>query len=193
MTESPPAPPFADLVERIAASQDKQAFSTLFEHFAPRIKSWLMGGGCPEGSADELAQETLLAVWHKATSYQRKRAAVSTWVFTIARNKRIDRLRKERRPTVHLDDPSVVVTEQPTGYAWDEIIVEQGRLEESIGELPAEQQEVLHQFYVQDKSHSAIANLEACRAGGRIPDSAESPWPTGPPRLDFKTADFRVG
>jgi len=157
MTESPSTPPFADLVERIAASHDRQAFSTLFEHFAPRIKSWLMGGGCPEGSADELAQETLLAVWHKAGSYQRNRAAVSTWVFTIARNKRIDRIRRERRPTVCLDDPSVKVANESDGYAWDEIAGVQGRLEQSIGELPEEQRDVLHKFYIEDKSHSTIA------------------------------------
>jgi len=158
MTRSPPASPFADLVEQIAGSRNRQAFSTLFEHFAPRIKSWLMGGGCPEGSADELAQETLLAVWHQADSYRRNRAAVSTWVFTIARNKRIDRLRKERRPTVRLDDPTVVVADESAHYAWDEIIVEQGRIERSIADLPEEQQVVLRQFYVQDKSHSVIAN-----------------------------------
>lgn len=117
-----------------------------------------MGGGCPESSADELAQETLLAVWHKAGSYRSSRAAVSTWVFTIARNKRIDRLRKERRPTVSLDDPSVVIADESAGYAPDEFAGEQGQLEQSIAELPKEQQDVLRKFYVEDKSHSIIAN-----------------------------------
>ncbi len=147
-----------DLVRRVAESRDREAFGKLFEHFAPRVKSWLMGGGSDASTADELAQETLLVVWHRANTYRDSRAAVSTWVFTMARNTRIDRLRRERRPTIDLDDPNLAPSNPPrSDWSWELLAGAQHRLEESISSLPEEQTLVLHKFYVEDKSHGAIA------------------------------------
>jgi RNA polymerase sigma factor (sigma-70 family) len=158
MTEQSSTSQFSDMVGRIVESGDRQAFAGLFEHFAPRIKSWLMAAGCcPESTAEELVQESMLALWHQAGSYRRDRAAVSTWVFTIARNKRIDRLRRERRPTPLMEEQSAKPADTSRDYGWDVIAGEQRRLEQSIDELPSEQQDVLHKFYVEDKSHSLIA------------------------------------
>ncbi len=142
----------------IAESRDKQAFAALFSHFAPRLKSWLTSGGADEATAEELAQETMLTVWRRAGSYRPDRASPSTWIFTIARNKRIDRLRRQRRPTVALDAPGV--ERKPSGvrtYSWDIIAGEEKRLVEALAQLPAEQSELLRQVYVEDKSHRHIA------------------------------------
>ena len=49
---------WAGLIEAVAKSQDRTAFSTLFEHFAPRVKTFMRRSGASEASADELAQET---------------------------------------------------------------------------------------------------------------------------------------
>ena len=57
------------LIRTIATDQDRAAFAALFEYFAPRIKSFLLRSGANEASAEELAQETMLAVWRKAASF----------------------------------------------------------------------------------------------------------------------------
>ncbi len=148
----------ASQLQAVAERKDKQAFAELFAHFAPRLKTWLMKGGADETSAEEVAQETMLTVWHRAQSYRPDRAAVSTWVFRIARNKRIDRLRKERRPMVDLDDPAVVkAPPEKRGYSWDIIAGEENRLRREIDALPQEQSHLLRMFYVEDKSHRIIA------------------------------------
>lgn len=86
----------ARLIERVAATQDRHAFMLLFAHFGPRVKAFMMRSGASDAYAEELAQETLLAVWRKAHSYDADRASAATWIFTIARNLRIDGLRREK-------------------------------------------------------------------------------------------------
>jgi hypothetical protein len=84
----------ADLLQRIAERGDAEAFNELFQSFAPRVKSYMMRQGANPTTAEELAQETLLMVWRKAGLYSRDKGSASTWIFTIARNLRIDRLRR---------------------------------------------------------------------------------------------------
>lgn len=93
--------PSADQMKRwlaaVAAEQDRAAFGDLFRYFAPRVASFMQRGGLSPSEAEEIAQETMVAVWRKAALYDPAQAGVSTWVFTIARNLRIDRARKDRR------------------------------------------------------------------------------------------------
>ena len=89
---------WVDHVRRIRDAQDQAAFAELFQHFAPRIKAFLMKSGSDATMAEECAQEVMATLWHKAHLFDPTRATVATWVFTIARNKRIDVLRKQRRP-----------------------------------------------------------------------------------------------
>ena len=102
------------LIEAVAARGDREAFATLFEYFAPRIKTYMRRSGASEQSADELAQEALLAVWSKAKLFDPESVGATAWIFTIARNLRIDSLRREKRtgtdytveidPEFHIDD-----------------------------------------------------------------------------------------
>jgi RNA polymerase sigma-70 factor (ECF subfamily) len=85
----------ADLLRRVAERGDVEAFRSLFQAYAPRVKSFMMRQGADAGTAEELAQETLLAVWRKARLYSGEKGSASTWIYTIARNLRIDRLRRE--------------------------------------------------------------------------------------------------
>jgi len=94
----PDASPADELIERVARTGDRAAFAELFRLFAPRLKSYLMRQGCDFAVAEELMQETMVMVWRRAASFDRSRAGVATWLFTIARNKRIDALRRQRRP-----------------------------------------------------------------------------------------------
>ena len=91
----------------VATRRDRQAFAVLFKHFAPRIKGYLLRAGSAESAAEELAQETMVSVWRKAASFDPARAQLSTWIFTIARNLRVDRHRRDGSVTEHetaLDD-----------------------------------------------------------------------------------------
>lgn len=79
----------------VAEAGDRAAFAALYEHFAPRLKAYLLRLRVPEDVAEELAQESLIVAWNRAASFDPAQASVSTWLFTILRNKRIDRLRRE--------------------------------------------------------------------------------------------------
>ena len=144
------------LLVSVAKDRDKGAFVKLFEYFAPRVKSYLMSNGCTPEVADDLAQETMLAVWDKAPSYDPKKAAVSTWIFTIARNKRIDVLRKENRPAPHPDDPFFVEDVLRPDEYYD-VEAEQRVVAEALKTLPEEQADLVRMNFFEDKSHADIA------------------------------------
>ena len=158
-----PTPPdasrdmFADLVAAIAANRDRQAFIRLFEHFAPRVKSYLMRLGAQAAEADELAQEALLAVWQKAATFDRQQSSVSTWLFTIARNKRIDAIRRTRRPELDPEDPALVPAAPEQADEILQAAQSATRLRAAIAELPGDQRELLVLAFFQEKSHSDIA------------------------------------
>jgi RNA polymerase sigma-70 factor, ECF subfamily len=150
-------PPFVDLLVAVAERQDRAAFATLFGHFAPRLKAYIRRLGMEDARAEELAQEVMLIVWRRAGLYDRTQASVSTWIFTIARNKRIDELRRERRPEIDPDDLALVEDTGPPA----EVLIAQGevgrRLHAAVAELPEEQAIVLRKNFFEDKAHGAIA------------------------------------
>lgn len=147
----------ADLLQRVAANGDVEAFRALFETYAPRVKSYMLRQGADPATAEELAQETLLAVWRKAALYSDEKGSATTWIFTIARNLRIDRLRKEvvwqPLPENNDERPS----EDP---APDEELSERERGERvraMLTELPPDQSEVVNLAFIEGLSHSEIA------------------------------------
>ena len=147
-----------DLLLRVGQKRDREAFIALFRYFAPRLKSWLMGQGADESAAEELVQNTMTAVWEKASSYRPEKAGAGTWIFTIARNKRIDALRKIKYPELDIDAPEVaarlegVPAEEP--YASQKLYKKMG---EELKKLPPEQVELLKKAYFENKSHQDIA------------------------------------
>ncbi len=153
---------WSEKIESIALNQDRAAFAELFEFFAPRIKAFVMSaqnGFIGNELAEEITQEVLLKVWRKAGSYDAKNANVSTWIYTIARNTRIDVLRKHSFEECPLEVDDI----------WDEQSDEQGPLQtlqqqkakrlidEKMKELPDEQRQVIYKSYMEGKSHSEIA------------------------------------
>jgi len=148
---------WAGLVERIARDADREAFGALFRHFAPRIKSYLMRLGANPGQAEELAQEAMIIVWRKAASFDRAQSSVATWLFTIARNKRIDAIRRERRPEIDPSDPALVPEPAPAADVALSAEQQAGRLRAAIATLPAEQADLLKLAFYEDKSHGDIA------------------------------------
>ena len=146
-----------DLIGKVAKSKDKQAFSEFFSLVAPRVKGYLMKLGSSDIIAEDLLQEVMLTVWKRAETFDRSKAAVSTWLFTIARNKRIDLLRKEIRPELDPEDPMLSREDEKLADTAYEEKQDSEKILEAINTLPKEQSRLINMTFYEDKSHSIIA------------------------------------
>ena len=142
-------------LKRIQADQDQRAFAELFAHFAPRVKAFLMKSGASPSMAEECTQEVMATLWHKAHLFDPSRASVATWIFTIARNKKIDALRKQRRP----EPENLEWGPEAEPEAADILVLQQEsqQLTEAMTALPSQQRELVEKAYFGDLSHSEIA------------------------------------
>lgn len=147
----------AEQLRLVAQSQDRAAFAIVFDYYAPRIKAYLMRAGADAAAAEELMQEAMIAVWRKAGRFEPGKASPSTWIFTIARNLRIDAFRRDRRRHLDPDDPELapVSAEPADAILSRDQDAEQARL--VLSQLPADQQTVLRMAYYDDLSQSEIA------------------------------------
>ncbi len=147
--------PWVEEMHLIRDLHDTQAFARLFEHFAPRIKGYLIKSGADATMAEECAQDVMTTLWRKAAQFDPARASVATWIFTIARNRRIDLVRRSRRP-------------EPEELAWgpepepeqSEILETQqeaAQLAEAIATLPAAQRSLIEKAYFADQTQAEIA------------------------------------
>lgn len=149
---------------RLVAEQDRQAFGRLFKHFAPQIKAFGLSTVIPDRSgqfADELVQEVMITVWHKAASYDSGKAGVATWIFTIARNKRIDLLRKSKRHAgmLDIDDVWPLEDEDANPFQILQQRAAEQRVRDLLQDLPAAQREAVGLAFIEGKSHSEIAEM----------------------------------
>ncbi len=138
-------------LEQLAKSHDKQLFMQFYDHFSPRLNSWLLGLTKDSNVAEDLVQEAMLTVWRKAGQYDKSKAAASTWLFRIARNLYIDQLRRQQ----------VRERNKPTesdGEAVDhQLNLDGSRIREAIKALPVQQAQVIYKSYFEGKSHGEIA------------------------------------
>jgi RNA polymerase sigma-70 factor, ECF subfamily len=156
---------FRALIKRVAQNHDRQAFAQLFDHFAPRLKSFMMRKNASAELAEDLVQDAMIAVWKKAGLYEPSKGSVTTWVFTIARNLRIDRIRRDvHMPTTDLgdyDEPS----EDPDGEQLLGRKQEDGLVARALQNIPEEQRQVLLLSFVEDMPQSEIAEKLAIPLG----------------------------
>lgn len=153
-----PQPPDANaLVAAIAERSDKAAFTALFEIFAPRVKSFMMRRGLPAQAAEDIAQETMLAVWRKAASFSSERGNAAAWIFTIARNAAINRQRRERETRM----PEVRGVEEADPAASIETVMisteQAASLRQALAMLSPEQNLIVKLAFFQDQPHSDLA------------------------------------
>lgn len=149
----------AALIRRIADDADRDAFALLFEHFAPRVKAYMRKLGAMDAQAEDMAQEALFAVWRKAAMFDPARAGASTWVFTIARNLRIDTLRRER-PTDPLPEGELPGAEEQPGAESEMIIEERDQsLRAALSLLPPQQAQLVRLAFYEDRPHREIENM----------------------------------
>jgi len=154
---------WAELIRKIEINKDVSAFEEIFNYFAPRVKAFLMKSGADPQMAEECTQEVLATVWRKSHLFDPSRAGASTWIFTIARNKKIDAIRKQNRP-----EPEQLYPEQdyePDQEAVVELQQETERLVTALGELPEKQRILVEKAYLGELSHSEIAEITGLPLG----------------------------
>jgi len=153
--------PWAECVRLVAHKRDRAAFQQLYKHYTPLIRAFLlksMGAGGDRAEAEEITQEVLIKVWNKAASFNSSKASVNTWIFTIARNTRIDFIRRNERNGRNIEIEDI----------WHEpdspeplVDLQQRRAEQVIRQamatLPDEQTQVLYKAFMEGKSHNEVA------------------------------------
>ena len=149
-------------LEEVARDRDREAFAALFSHFAPLLKGFALSapGLSSNALAEELVQEVMLRIWNRACTFDARRASATTWIYTLARNCRIDLLRQKsrRREELDVDELWELASEDE---ALDEA-ASRHRLEQalhgSLPSLPPEQRELINKVYMEGKSHSEAAS-----------------------------------
>lgn len=145
------------LLLRIAGG-DRAAFARMFEIYARRVKSYLMRLGASASAAEDLTQDAMVAVWRRAASFDAAKAKASTWIYVIARNAWIDKLRRERVELAYRDSlaPEEASEEESPAHAVDRgQTVEQ--VAAALSALSAEQRQVVQLSFFEDRPHSEIA------------------------------------
>ena len=153
--ELPPAE-LARLLVTVGQNRDIGAFEILFRYYAPKIRAFMAMKTKDRQAAEELMQETMTSVWTKAAQFDPTRGNVSAWIFTIARNIRIDAYRR-KRPVFDLDDQALAPEEAPPADREFQQAQEADILRSALALLPPEQQDVLKKAFFEDTPHSAIA------------------------------------
>lgn len=147
----------AQCIVAIAASKDRHAFTLLYRHFAPRLKSFYQRSAMAPNVAEELAQETMLQVWRKAALFDPSRAGAGTWIFTIAKNLRIDHLRKDRLAMSSDVEPAEEADEAPNGEEMMLSGEQEQRVRVALSSLSNEQAAIVRLSFFSEKAHAEIA------------------------------------
>lgn len=156
-------PDWVELMRRIRDKKDRAAFRIVFMHFAPRVKGFLMKSGSDPAMAEECAQDVMTTLWRKADQFDPTRASVSTWIFTIARNRRIDILRRENRP----EPEDLPWGPEPEPEQADVIALQQEAklLSKALASLPDAQRDLIEKAYFGDLTQSEIASITGLPLG----------------------------
>jgi RNA polymerase sigma-70 factor (ECF subfamily) len=148
---------FAALIEAVAVRQDRAAFTRVFAYYGPRVKAYLLRLGLESAQAEEVAQEVMVAVWRKAASFDRAQASAATWIFRIARNRRIDLFRRDQRAQIDANDPAFTPAQAAPADQAMEAAQRDQRVRLAMAELPADQRDLVRRAFYEDLSHSEIA------------------------------------
>ncbi|MGE0285190.1 MAG: sigma-70 family RNA polymerase sigma factor [Bradyrhizobium sp.] len=152
---------WSGLIAQIALRGDREAFRRLFEFFAPRVKGYLLRTGSSEAEAEEIAQETMIALWRKADRFDPATSGAVAWIYTIARNLRIDAVRRGRRAKRMLQDIEAEYRPEPvesteTTHGRSQ---EAAHVEVALQRLPVQQSEIIRLSFLEERPHSEIAAL----------------------------------
>ncbi len=153
--------PWTIRLQAVALERDRKAYAELFRHFAPLLKSFALStsGMSSNALAEELVQEVMLKIWNRASTFDSAKASATTWIYTLARNCRIDLLRRKFRVHEEVDVDELWDFGTDPEELHDELY--QKRIEvdirESLRALPSEQRQIIAKVYMEGKSHSEAA------------------------------------
>lgn len=152
---APKVSPQTTCMLAVRDKRDRAAFADLFDHFAPRLKGFIMRSGTGSGQAEEIVQDVMLTVWRKADQFDPERAQVSAWIYQITRNRQIDMIRKEKRPLPEElgEDPS----SEPDASQILAVEQEAGHLKKALSQLNPDQREVIEKAYLGELTHQEIS------------------------------------
>ena len=153
-----------ELLRRVADARDPDAFTEFYEHYAPRIRAHLLRRTADPAVAEEVCQEVMMSAWRRAATFRPDRASASTWLYAIARNRWIDRMRKEARREPRPEDPAWVPDPEDAGARLDR----ERRavlLQRALAKLPEEQSATLRRAYYRHQSASEIAEATGVPLG----------------------------
>jgi len=153
-TPSPDA--LVEMMRQVAQDRDRQAFALLFRYFGPKLKTFFLRWTMSSVAAEDLVQETMLTVWRKASYFDAERAGVATWIFTVARNIRIDHLRRHRNPSALPPDPEKAMDTVEDGMLGAE---RDAAVRNALIALSPEQQTIIRLAYFNEKSQTEIADV----------------------------------
>jgi RNA polymerase sigma-70 factor (ECF subfamily) len=148
---------FAELLVAVAEKQDRAAFSELFSYYAPRVKSYLMRLGSDNAQAEEISHDVMVTVWRKASLFDRSQASVSTWIFRIARNRRIDVFRRTKKPDLDPEETMLLPSGVEAPDARVDAMETEARVRAAMKDLPGEQLQLLQLSFYEGLSHSEVA------------------------------------
>ena len=145
------------MLAEMAVTKDKSLYIQLYQHFAPKVKAYIIRLGVMEATAEELTQEAMLNMWRKSHLFQPDKSAASTWLFTLARNQSIDWMRKHKYPEYSLDNMQGGI-EEVSETDIGEQSVQSERIAQAISQLPEKQAQVVYMSFYEGRSHSEIAD-----------------------------------
>ncbi|AKI02996.1 RNA polymerase sigma factor, sigma-70 family [Hoeflea sp. IMCC20628] len=149
---------FARLAEAVAVRRDQKAFAELFDYFAPRLKAYLRRLGMEPSQAEEMTQEVMIVLWHKAALFDPVKSSLATWLFRVARNRRIDALRRDKSSLLDPDDPALQPSQPEAADDAMDAEHRDERVRKAMLDLPEEQALLVRQAFFLGKSHSQIAD-----------------------------------
>jgi len=152
---SPEISPQTTWMLAVRDGRDRAAFAALFDHFAPRLKGFIMRSGTGSGQAEEIVQDVMLTVWRKAAQFDPTRAQVSSWIYQIARNRQIDVIRKENRPLP--EELGEAPESEPDASQILALEQEAVQLKQALSRLKPDQREIIERAYMGELSHQEIS------------------------------------
>ncbi len=156
---------FADLMDRVGTQQDRAAFAALYSHYGPRVKGYLIRLGLGQAQAEDLAQEVMVTVWRKAALFDRRQASVATWIFRIARNRRIDLFRQDQRAVLDADDPALLPSAEAAPDAHLDTVEQEHQMRLAMADLPPEQMDLIRKAFYEGLTHRQIADVTGIALG----------------------------
>jgi RNA polymerase sigma-70 factor (ECF subfamily) len=149
----------ATMVAAVAAHRDRTAFAVVFDYYGPRLNAYLMRLGCDRAAAEEITQDVMVSLWRKAHLFEPSKSSLATWLYRIARNRRIDLLRRDRVDYVDPDNFALDIPDE-SGVDADRLLDSQSRddfLRGAMKQLPSEQLQLVQMAFFESLSHSEIA------------------------------------